>query len=150
MVGLLGRDLHGARDEAWFGTAGGRVDLGRGDRDAHRCVVEAAVTIADLALLDDLYDELQRGKVYECSLRDPRWHLDGLQDGENIYIDPRPAILETLVHELLHRRKPRWGERAVTKQARRIVFGMDEPTKVRWWRAYAKVKRRGPAVDVED
>ena len=108
------------------------------------------MTIADLALLDDLWDELGRGRVYECSLRDPKWHLDGLQDGENIYIDPRPAILETLVHELLHRRKPRWGERAVTKQARRIVFGMDETTKRRWWRAYAKVKRRGPAVDVED
>jgi hypothetical protein len=108
------------------------------------------VTIADLALLDDLEDEIRRGRVYECSLRDPKWHLDGLQDGETIYIDPRPAILETLLHELLHRRKPRMGERAVTQQARRLVFGMDEATKNKWWRAYQRVKRKGAPVDVEE
>jgi hypothetical protein len=113
-------------------------------------VVRNAVTIADLAMLDDLADELKRGRVYECSLRDPKWHLDGLQDGENIYIDPRPAILETLCHELIHRRKPRWGERRVTREARRLVFGMDEATKAKWWRAYSRVKRKSGPVEVTE
>lgn len=99
--------------------------------------------------LDDLYDELQRGKVYECSLRDPGWHLDGLREGDNIYIDPRPGILEAVLHELLHRRKPRWGERRVTNQARHMLAQMSEAEMVRWWRAYRRVKRTGPAVDVE-
>jgi hypothetical protein len=112
--------------------------------------VRAAVTIADLALLDDLWDELNRGRVFECSLRDKRWHLDGLQDGETIYIDPRPAILETLCHELLHRRKPRMGERAVTQMARRMVFGMDEPTKVKWWKQYNRIKRKSGPVEVTE
>lgn len=70
--------------------------------------------------LDDLYDELQRGKVYECSLRDPKWHLDGLSEGKCVYIDPRPAILETLVHELLHRLKPTWSEMAVRRHTSRL------------------------------
>lgn len=100
--------------------------------------------------LDDLLDELHRGRVWECSLRDPRWHLDGLRDGQNIYIDPRPAILEAVVHELLHRRKPRWGERTVHRISRRLIAKMSEQDKARWWRAYQRIKRKGPAVDVED
>lgn len=100
--------------------------------------------------LDDLLDEMNRGRIVECSLRDPRWHLDGLQDGEHIYIDPRSAVLETLLHELLHRRKPRLGERAVTREARRLFGTMDELTKARWWRAYSRIKRKGKPVEVEE
>ena len=99
--------------------------------------------------LDDLYDELQRGRVWECSLRDARWHLDGMQVGEHVYIDPRPAILETLLHELMHRRKPRMGERSVTREARKLVGKMDEQTKARWWAAYQRIKRKGRPVEAE-
>lgn len=100
--------------------------------------------------LDDLWDELQRGKVWECSLRSERWQHDGLLDGDSIYIDPRPAILETVLHELLHRRKPRLGEKTVTRAARQLALSMDEPTKRKWWRAYSQTKRKGPPIDVSD
>lgn len=97
----------------------------------------------------DLWDELNRGRVYECSLRDPRWHLDGYKEGECIYIDPRPAILETLLHELLHRRHPRWGERTVTTAARRLVGRMTEQEKNTWFTAYQRIKRKARPLDVE-
>ena len=106
--------------------------------------------------LDDLFDELHRGKVYECSLRGFKVNgfrfvqVDGLQAGESIYIDPRPAILETLLHELLHRRKPRWTERAVSIAARNFVVKMDETTKAKWWRAYQKIKRKSCPVEPHD
>ena len=99
--------------------------------------------------LDGLWDELHRGRVLEASLRDPRWHLDGLQDGETIYIDPRSSILETLTHELIHRRHPRLGERIVTRAARRLVAGMTEAEKTRWWKAYCRIRRKGRPVDVD-
>jgi hypothetical protein len=100
--------------------------------------------------LEDMWDELHRGKVWECSLSDPRWHLDGMQSGEHVYIDPRFAILETLVHELLHRRKPRMGERAVTRHARYLVARMDDQTKARWWRAYRRIVKKGRPVHVDE
>jgi hypothetical protein len=108
------------------------------------------MTIADLQMLDELEDELRRGRVYECSLRDEKRQLDGLQDGENIYIDPRPAIIETLLHELLHRRRPRLGERTVTITARNLAVNMDEQTKARWWKAYSRVKRRRRPLEVNE
>jgi hypothetical protein len=106
-------------------------------------------SVADL-LLDDLWDELQRGQIYECSLRSKTWQMDGLQEGQNIYIDPRPAILETLLHELLHRRKPRWGERRVAREARRLSVAMDESTKQHWWRGYRRIKKPSKPVEVVD
>ncbi len=100
--------------------------------------------------LEDLYDELQRGKIYEGSLRDPRWVLDGLQDGDCIYIDPRPAIIETLVHELLHRRFQRWGERRVTREARTLLSKMSHTDLQTWWQRYQRIKRKARPVTVED
>ena len=109
-------------------------------------LVEEAVTPD----LEDLMDELHRGRVYECSLRDPKWQLDGFQEGESIYIDPRTSILETLVHELIHRRHPRLGERTVTREARRLIGRMAEQDKARWWRAYLRIKRRKQPKEIED
>lgn len=99
--------------------------------------------------LDELWDELHRGRLYECSLRDPVWHLDGFRDGECVYIDPRPAVLETLIHELLHRRCPRWGERRVTREARVFIGRMSEQEKITWWKAYNQLKRKGRPLAVD-
>jgi len=98
--------------------------------------------------LDDLMDELNRGRVYECSLRDEKWQLDGLQMGEDVFIDPKTSILETLVHELIHRRHPRMREMAVTREARRLLGKMDEGTKRRWWAAYKRIRKIRRPVDV--
>lgn len=97
--------------------------------------------------LEDLYDELLRGRIFECSLRDPSFRLDGLQHGDAIYIDPRPAIIETLFHELTHRRRPRWSERRVTKESQRILSKMSDDDLATWWRRYQKAKRKGRPVD---
>lgn len=100
--------------------------------------------------LTDVWEELERGDIYECSLRDPKWHLDGLHQEGRVYVDPRPAILETVIHELLHRRYPRMRERAVAENARRLLGGMDEQTKRRWFRAYNRIKRKARALNVEE
>lgn len=107
-------------------------------------------SIPALTLLDSLWDELHRGRVYECSLRSPTWQVAGLQHGENVYIDPRPLIIETVLHELLHRLKPRWGERRVRREAERLLAHLEEPDKQRWWAAYRKIRKVSKPVDVED
>ena len=92
--------------------------------------------------LDELFVELKKGDIYECSLRDKekKHQVQGLQIEKHIWIDPRCAVLEILVHELLHRLKPTWREHTVTAQARNLVVDMDEKTKSTWWRAYNRIK----------
>jgi len=108
------------------------------------------MTVADWAALDDLWNELHKGKVYEVSLRADKEQVYGLQEGDSIYIDPRPAVLEYVVHELLHRRFPTYSERTVTRRARALVVKMDEPTKARWWKAYQRIKRKGRPVEADE
>lgn len=101
--------------------------------------------------IDDLWEELQQGRIYECALRDDTWHVDGLTDLGNgaVYIDPRPAILDTLIHELLHRHRPWWSETAVRRHTASLMkrFGEDELR--RWWRAYRRLKRAHRPVTLE-
>ena len=100
--------------------------------------------------LQDLAEEMERGRIYECSLRDPHWHLDGLQDGESVFVDPRPSIILTLLHELTHRRHRRWSERRVRDESRRLLSRMDEAAIAVWWRRYQRIKRKGRPVEVEE
>lgn len=100
--------------------------------------------------LDELAEEMDRGNIYECSLRDPHFRLDGLQDGERVYIDPRPAIIETLLHELIHRRKRRWSERRVTQEARRLLSTMADQELALWWARYNRTKKKSRPVEIEE
>lgn len=100
--------------------------------------------------LADLWDELQRGRIYEAAIWSRTHVIDGVQDGETIYIDPRPAVIEILIHELLHRRKPRWSERRVDREAKRLIHRMTAPEMRAWWQRYNQIKRRRRPITLED
>lgn len=91
--------------------------------------------------IDGIWDELHRGKIWECSLRDPHWHLDGLAEGEDVFLDIRSSILLTLIHELLHRRHPRLAERSVERISRQLFCKLTEPDKRKWWNAYRRIRK---------
>jgi hypothetical protein len=102
-------------------------------------------------LFVELVAELRKGQVYERALRsDGPWQYHGLADDKTVHIDPRPAVLDILLHELLHRRYPRWGEARVDRTATRLVKSMDEAAKAKWWRAYNRIKRKARPVDVPE
>lgn len=95
--------------------------------------------------LAELSEELAKGRVVEARLRDQTLsaHLDGLCDfgSGTIYIDPRTAIVSTLIHELIHRRWPSWGEARVWKEEQRLIANMTPDEIQRWYRKYQKAKR---------
>lgn len=93
--------------------------------------------------LEELEEEIAKGRLVEARLRDPNFHLDGLCDhgSQIIYIDPRPAIVLTLLHELCHRRWPSWSERRVERESSRLVAGMDHAEICKWFRLYQRAKR---------
>ena len=81
-------------------------------------------TLPAPALLKELRHECAKGHIVEAKLVDPSQHLHGLSDGTRVYVDPRPSIVETLLHELLHRRYPKWSERRVDRQARALLSSL--------------------------
>lgn len=94
------------------------------------------------SLLKRLRAELKKGGIHEAQLRAKGWHIDGLCDHEKgaVYVDPAPTITEILLHELLHRMYPRWGEKRVDKTSRQLLRAMTS-RQVRWWaRNYEQIK----------
>lgn len=93
-----------------------------------------------------LRDEMKRGGVHEADIRDPAWHLDGLCEGEKVYVNPAPGVVEVLLHELCHRRFKKWGERRVLSETRRLVGYLSERELREWYRQYQRVavKRKTP------
>lgn len=97
-------------------------------------------------LLNELEQELSRSRIYEARLRKyKKSHLHGLCDQEGtsvtIWINPRPIIVETLLHELIHQRWPDWGEQQVDRAAKRALRALDDRGIDRWYRAYQQAKR---------
>lgn len=88
-----------------------------------------------------LAEELRRGRIVEARLVEPGYHVHGLSDPDSgtIVIDPAPATVSTLLHELLHRRYPAWSERRVETEERRLMRHLSDD-EVRWW--YAQYLRR--------
>jgi hypothetical protein len=93
--------------------------------------------------LAELVIELRNGKVVEARLRADGEHVDGYCDfgSDHIYVDPRPAIVSTLIHELLHRRWKHWSERRVRQEERRILAHMTPDEVSKWFRMYTLAKR---------
>lgn len=96
------------------------------------------------ASLEEVWEEFTKGSITEASLRDPLMHLDGLCDHGTgrVYVNPQPSIVETLLHELIHRRWPRWGERRVDAEAKRLLCGMSDAEVSKWYRAFQRTARK--------
>ena len=93
--------------------------------------------------LCELGEELAKGRVVEARLIASDAHMDGLCDygSQTIYIDPRAAIISTLLHELIHRRYPSWSEGRVAREERRLISNMTPQDVSRWYRHYQRAKR---------
>jgi hypothetical protein len=93
-------------------------------------------------LLEELEQERDRVRIYEAPIRkEGKHHLEGLQEASTIWVNPRPATVEVVLHELLHARYPRWTERRVNREGRRLLTALDEQGVNRWFRWYQKAKR---------
>lgn len=103
--------------------------------------------------LAQLRDEFNRGAIREADLRNPFEHIDGLCDfgSKRVYVNPRPAIVETLLHELIHRRYPAWSERRVDRAAKGLFARMTTRQVNSWYRRYQdSVTRHKQPKRVED
>ncbi len=93
-------------------------------------------------LLELLAVELKRGGVTEAAIISNGSHVHGLCDDQQVIVNPAPAIVEILLHELLHRRFPRWGERRVHRTAERLIYYMDTAAVRSWHRKYKRAARK--------
>lgn len=96
------------------------------------------------ARLAILADELRRGRIREARLREPGYIVHGVCDASTgvIVIDPAPATVSTLLHELLHRRYPDWSERRVAREERQLMRALSDQDLAWWYAQYLRRRRR--------
>lgn len=92
----------------------------------------------------ELRDEFSKGKIVLAHIESESEVIDGLcETGSGLVIvDEVPNTVETLLHELLHRRYPRWGEKRVSLTATRLMHAMDHAERRAWYRALKRAATR--------
>ena len=96
----------------------------------------------DADLIAQVEAEFKRGGIREQHLVADGWHLDGLCEGDAVYVDPAPNVVDTLLHELIHRRYPHWTEANVSRTASRLVGKMSHAEVRRWYRRYQRAAQK--------
>jgi hypothetical protein len=89
--------------------------------------------------LDDIKAELARGGVQERPIVGGGEHVAGFCDHDSQYIvlhSKHPEVIDTLCHELIHRRWPRWGEARVQAETTYIMQHLTDADIADLHRAY--------------
>ena len=94
--------------------------------------------------LEDMRDELEKGRIAETDLRSKDYHIAGYCDWtkQQVHVNPRPLVVEALLHELLHRRFPKWTEARVMKESKALLCKMSEEQIATFYRRYKLLARR--------
>ena len=99
-------------------------------------------------LLEAVREEFDKGLIFEGPIVGIKAHVEGLCNWESgkIVVNPAPSVVDTLFHELLHRRFPKWGEERVRVETWRIMNQLSQAEVRSWYRKYQrrKTKKRKP------
>ncbi len=107
----------------------------------------ARVTHATLA---DVQEELARDGIIEAPISSPGEHVSGYCDLETelVCINPLPELALAIAHEMTHRRWPRWGEKRVDRESRRVLSTMNDHDVAALVAAYRKRRHKQRRVRV--
>jgi len=70
--------------------------------------------------------ELGRGHIREDWIEDKREFVDGYIEGGTITVNPVPATVDTVIHEILHRLFPEWKEPYVRNRTTYLLRRMSD------------------------
>lgn len=98
--------------------------------------------VADLIAAITL--ELRKGRIFEAPIVGSDDHVEGLCNWESgeITVNPSPNVVDTLIHELLHRRYPTWSEDRVRYETWRVMRTLDNKAIAQWYRKYQRLVTR--------
>jgi len=102
--------------------------------------------------LDEMWAAYGGPSVYEGHIKDEKGkNIYGLCDyhRDAIFVNVKYAVVEVIVHELLHRKYPRRGEARIHKDAEQFVQSMTPKEIAVWYRRFQRVRKPSVLVEVE-
>ncbi len=94
--------------------------------------------------LADLEKELAKGRIYEAQIVGSPDHVEGLCNWErgDITVNPSASVVDTLIHELIHRRFPSYSEDRVLRETSRVMARLSHADVAVWYRKYKRLVKR--------
>lgn len=79
-------------------------------------------------LLIEVIAAIGAGRMELGPIHDDTEFVDGYAEPNGkVRINPAPAVVDTVLHEMLHRMRPAWSERAVRSKATRLMRSLSDP-----------------------
>lgn len=97
------------------------------------------------ALLVRVLTEIGAGRISERFIHDPKTFVHGETNGRHITINPAIALVDTLIHEALHRLEPGWSENYVRRTTTWILRRMSDEQIEALYQEYNKRVRKRKA-----
>ncbi len=94
------------------------------------------------ALFALLREQMHVAPITEAFITAKDAHIEGFCDGgsKHVTINPQPPIVLAILHELLHRMKPRWSERRVDRESQAVLCCMNDREIRAFYRLYQERK----------
>jgi hypothetical protein len=74
-----------------------------------------------------VFAELGAGHISEAYIKDSGSFTEGYIEGRHITVNPVPTTVCSLIHELLHRLHPGWGEKQIDNTTTALMRRMTDP-----------------------
>lgn len=103
----------------------------------------------------ELCATLGTGRLHEAyiSSNDPTERVDGLCVSGKVVVNPVYHVVETLMHECVHRIRPEWSERSVRRKTTQVMRQLNDGEIQRVydvWLSHRKVAKRPVKLSGDD
>jgi hypothetical protein len=95
------------------------------------------------ALIVEVLTDFGSGRIREGFIKDGNWFVHGETCGQRITISPAISVVDTVIHECLHRIRPNWSESYVRRTTTWLLRRLSDEQIEQMYEEYNKrVKRR--------
>ncbi len=90
--------------------------------------------------LIEIMTEMGRTPIREAYIEDKNNFIEGELDGKVITVNPVHALVDTIIHEVMHKLHPLWSEKSVRNRTTWLIRRLSDSEQIQIYREYMKRK----------
>lgn len=100
----------------------------------------AKSTKASERALVEVLTEMGKTPIKEAYISDKNNFIEGELDGKVIVVNPVHSMVDTIIHEVLHKLHPMWSEKSVRNRTTWLIRRLSDDEQIQIYREYNKRK----------
>jgi hypothetical protein len=100
-------------------------------------------TARNMVALGRVWAELGSGNIWEGFIASDRTkYVEGFIEGNQITVNPAPNVVDSLIHEIVHRMHPEWGETYVRRETTLMMRSMTDTEIQAFYEEFQRRRRK--------